>query len=148
MYLCVIGSSWEQLEGYTLNGKAAHLFSEKGWQRQGTCWGQGVCPGPGGWWWHPSVPPPPPHAAWTFCAAALPGTSPWMSISVRLTHCPRRICWASDTHSGHLSQGRESVQEQNLTGAASHGKSALGLQDESVSCPVSRRLEEVGGGDM
>lgn len=61
------------------------------------------------------------------CCCWLPRMSPWISITVRLNHCLGGICWAYDTHSGHLSQARESVQDRNLTGAASHGKSALGL---------------------
>lgn len=70
VYLSVISSFWEQLDWYTLNGKAAHLLSKKSRQRKGTCRGQGVQPGSGMQWWHPSVPPPPPCTAWTFCAAA------------------------------------------------------------------------------
>lgn len=101
------------------------------WEEQAK---EGYLPGTGSsaGLWRAVVAPVHPTSSYLLCLNILrhcwlPRMSPWISITVRLNHCLGGICWAYNTHSGHLSQARESVQERNLTGAASHGKSALGL---------------------
>lgn len=131
VYLCVTSSFWEQLDRGVLNGKPAQLLSEQSRRRKGTRWGQefGRALACGGGNTHPAVGPTSSSLRCLniLCCCGLPGMSPWISITVRLNHCLGGICWAYDTRSGHLSQARELIQERNLTGAASHSKSALGL---------------------
>lgn len=74
----------------------------------------------------------------------LPGMSPWISTTVRLNHCLGGICWAYDTHSGHLSHARECGQERSNWSCCTWQTSS-GAAVWNMLCPVSGGLQEVEG---